>query len=534
MDVYQKLHKLGQELFDKRMPLLSLWQELADNMYPERSAFTTSHTLGEDFGSHLMTSYPVVARRDLANMVGAMMRPSGTVWAHIRTDRQDDESTEDRAWLERSTNIMYRVMYDKRSLFSRATKEGDHDYVTFGQCVISIELNKMRDGLLYRCWHLRDVAWQEDDEGRICPIFRKWKAKADDLMSKFGKKCHQKIVERHARDPFCECDVWHMVVPTHMLGKDYRTPYVSIYYDVENRHVMEEVGVFDTIYVIPRWVTVSDSQYAISPASHVGIADARTLQQIVLTLMEGGEKAVYPPMVAVQEALRSDLNLMSRGVTYVDASYDERLGEVLRPITTDKSGLPFGLEFMQDVRSQINSLFYLDKLTLPDTREMTAYEASQRVAEYIRQAAPIFEPMEGDYNGQICERTFDLIMRNGGFGPVADMPPTLQGKDVDFVFESPLHEAIERAKGQRFLEASQIIGQATALDPSAAYILNIPAAARDAIHGIQTPAKWLRTETQVQELQERDAAVREAQEVLGAMQQGATIAKDLSGVAVGT
>jgi hypothetical protein len=51
---------------------------------------------------------------------------------------------------------MRRVMYDSTSQFTRATKEGDADYILFGQCVIERRLSGLRNGLLYRTWYLRD------------------------------------------------------------------------------------------------------------------------------------------------------------------------------------------------------------------------------------------------------------------------------------------------------------------------------------------------------------------------------------------
>ena len=46
-------------------------------------------------------------------------------------------------------------------------KEADHDFAAFGQCAISTEVNTAGNGLLDRCWHLRDLAWFEDEEGAI-------------------------------------------------------------------------------------------------------------------------------------------------------------------------------------------------------------------------------------------------------------------------------------------------------------------------------------------------------------------------------
>ncbi|QZN96684.1 portal protein [Symbiopectobacterium purcellii] len=66
-----------------------------------------------------------------------------------------------------------------------------------------------------------------------------------------------------------------------------------------------------------------------------------------------------------------------------------------------------------DVRNMIHQAFYLNSLTLPNTSGMTAYEVSQRVQEYIRQATPLFAPMEPEYNGDLCDMTFSKLMRAG-------------------------------------------------------------------------------------------------------------------------
>lgn len=131
----KELIKLGDRLFDKRGNLLSMWGELADHFYPERSDFTVTRSLGEDFADHLTTSYPLMVRRDLGNSFGAMMRPTNLEWFHMRALREEYEDQPAKEWLEYASGVMRRAMYDRSSLFTRASKEGDHDLATFGQCV---------------------------------------------------------------------------------------------------------------------------------------------------------------------------------------------------------------------------------------------------------------------------------------------------------------------------------------------------------------------------------------------------------------
>lgn len=523
--------KIGRGLFSKRSSLLSLWQEIAENFYPERAMFTSSFSLGEDFAANLMTSYPVLARRDMGNQLGAMLRPSSKDWFHMRTSNYDKLDTESIRWLEWATRVQKRGMYDKRALFARATKEGDHDFTAFGQCCLSVELNRQASGLLYRCWHLGDVVWAENENGEITMIFRRWKPQIRDIRSMWPKTLHPNITQKAEKEPLEEHEVWHIVVPAEMCGdpEKYRTPFVSIYVDIPNEHQMEKVGAWDTIYVIPRWQTVSGSQYAYSPATVAALPDARLIQSMTRVLLEAGEKAVNPPMVAVQEAIRGDISIYAGGVTWADAEYDERLGEVLRPLTHDKSGIPLGIDMAQDTRKMIAEAFYLNKLALPaPERDMTAYEVGQRVQEYIRQAMPIFEPMEMDYNGGICEMTFNRLLRGGAFGDMRAMPEKLRNAEIQFMFESPLRDATERQKGQRFLETKSMLADAVALDQSAIYIVDAKKALRDVLRGIGVPAEWTRTEGEVAELEAQQQEALDQQQMLGAMEQGAKITKDLS------
>lgn len=524
-----ELIKQGEQLFGKRGQLLSLWQTIADNFYPERADFTTARNLGSEFAINLMTSYPILARRDLGNAIGSMLRPTSKKWFHIRTKNFDTLDTDSKRWLEWAEDRMRRAMHDRRSQFSRATKEGDHDFSAFGQCAIQATLNTEASGLLYRCWHLRDLAWVEDADGHCSTVFRKWKPTVKDLKALFKDKVHPNVTRCLAKEPYKEFNVQHCVMPAESYGNDkIKAPFVSVYLDVDNKHIIEEVGIASQEYLIPRWSTVSGSQYAYSPATVAALPDARLIQAMTRVILTAGEKAVDPPMIAVQEALRADVALYPGGITWVDAEYDERLGEVLRPITHDKSGLPVGLDMSQRLQGMIAEAFFLNKITLPQPgNDMTAYEVGQRVQEYIRQAMPLFEPMESEYNAPLCDKTFEIMLRAGAFGSPFDMPKKLHGAEIEFRFESPLHDAIEREKGQRFMEAGSMLAQTVQLDPNAVDIIDASAALRDVLESIGVPAKWTRSEEEAKARADSRAQQQQSAEMLAQLQQGANVAKTL-------
>lgn len=515
---------------------MSFWQETAEHLYPERADFTVLRTVGTNYADNLSTSYPVILRRELGDLFSTMLRSTAVQWFKASTDREDKEDQAAKQWLEAKTSVMRRAMYDKDTLFTEATKEADHDFASFGNAVITVEIDATVNKLLYRAWHLRDVAWAQDVRGKVCCVHRKWKSTPAEQCKVFKDKVHPKVREKMSgpnADPYCDVKVRHIVLPADDYEGEYpgkgraNIKYVSVFIDVENEHEIEVTGQNYMMYVIPRWMRLSGSQYAFSPAAGAAVPEARLLQAITATLLEAGEKATNPPMIGVREAIRGDLAIYAGGFTSVDAEYDERLGEVLRPLSIDKSGFPIGMEFRRDAMAMMRDIFYLNKLNMPQNGpEMTAYEVGQRIQEFIRSATPIFEPVESNYNGELCSTTFELLLNWGAFGRAQDIPESIAGADVSFRFESPLHDAIERQKVQQFVEVKGIVADTLALDPTFAANIDITKAGRDVI-GVAGPAAWLRSEEEAAKIIEEQQAEQQAQQLIQQIQAGATAAEQV-------
>ena len=234
----KELIEQGERLFSSRIQILSLWQSIAENFYVERADFTTTRSIGQEFAAHLMTGVPAMCRRDLANQIGAMLRPRGQPWFHARTPiEQLNRDPASRQWLDWASDKMRLYMYDTRSGFIRATREGDHDFAAFGQAVISVELNRDNDGLLFRCWHLRDVAWSENYHFEVDLVHRKWKPTARQLAQLFPKTVSDKINKVLEKDPYKEINCRHIIIPSNdydLSNTKKKHPFVSIYIDADN------------------------------------------------------------------------------------------------------------------------------------------------------------------------------------------------------------------------------------------------------------------------------------------------------------
>jgi hypothetical protein len=183
----------------------------------------------------------------------------------------------------------------------------------------------------------------------------------------------------------------------------------------------------------------------------------------------------------------------------------------------------------------ITRAFYLNQIQLPDVSgEMTAYETQKRVEEYIRNALPLFEPMEVEYNGGLCDMTFEMLLELGAFGNLYDqMPEILQGQDIRFSFESPLQAAQSRANSAAFQQTAQVLATAAQLDPNIHYVVDLDKATRDAIEGTGAPADWLVPKDKADASKQQAAAVQAQQaqdaEMMGQLGAGAEIAGKAGG-----
>ena len=215
---HQKLIDDGNKLFTERSGIESFWQVVAEHFYPEVATFTGGGGLTGDFGNNLTTSYPQIVRRTLGDTLSALLRPVQLdtsvlgIWFGIRSSREMVKDIQAQRWLEFATTIQRKAMYDRKAKFVRATKEGDHFFATFGQCVLSIELNRNRDTLLYRNWHIKDVVWCENAEGEIDHVQRKWKPTATQLASAFPGRVSPKVTERLKDSPYETVECRHVVI----------------------------------------------------------------------------------------------------------------------------------------------------------------------------------------------------------------------------------------------------------------------------------------------------------------------------------
>lgn len=540
-----ELIRVGERLFTKKAQLDEMHQRLAEVFYPERANFTVSRLDGDEYAQDMYESIPAQNRRDLAGAIGSILRPRGKEW--FKPSPGDDWRKTQRAleWCDNARDTLRRILYGDRTMFQKVWADGDDDFVSFGNAIPVLTENVDRNGFLFELSHPRDNAWMCNRYNQVDVNHRKMKMTLRNMAKRWGEKSlsqgQRTALEKH---PDQEGEIRHVVMP----ADDYEPygskkklggkPIVSVYINPESACVCSENGYWEFPYLHRRWRVPTDSVYGYSPASMLGLVDARVLQSQARVILDAGELSVAPPLLAKRDAVLGGVNNFAGAVTWLDMEYDERFGEAIRAL--DVGGdVRLGLEMKVDTRAVLQAAWYLNKLNLPSDKEMTAYETSERIAEYIRSAGPIFEPFEAD-NARMLDALFSMCLRLGYFGPIESIPPEIRGGEIKWEFDTPVSQAYARMKVTKARETLEAYGMAVQADPRVRHDLDVRKIFRDTATNIGGETDWLTEEEEANEAVAQEAAKMEEMEqmqkldaLLGAADKGAGAGQKASVAAQG-
>lgn len=534
----RELMDMDSRMFAKKSGIDNLNQEIAEFFYCERADFTQEIDYGDEFASHLTDFYPTLVRRELGDQLGAMVRPADRQW--FKATAANKKIARDRAsadFLEFMTDVNRMVLYSRDSGFRGAAKMADHDFAAFGMSWRSVCYSKDKSNLHFANHHPKLCAGDEGPDGKVNHVHRKCDMNAFSMKYWFGEDklpetVNQALKANHYDEKF---KTRHVFIPIDKYEPTRKFPEWAKWADVyvmEDGTILQELPSATFDYLVPRWSRVSDRFYAFSPATIIALPNARMIQRMMMTIIEAAEKQVDPPLLATQDALIGPIDISAGEVTYIDSEYDERLGAALRPLDLGKNS-QLGIDMILDQRRLLGEAFYINKLSPLATaqREKTAYETSMIVAEYIRNALPLFEPLEDEDADATLDLVTEKIMRAGGYGPVdkqgipVDMPDALFGQEITYEYNNSLKEARERQTVAAFNEGIAITAGVMQIDPALVGEIDMRVSFRDALAAIPgSRSDWLKDEKQAAQERQAAQAAMAQQAAMSQVQQGAEAA----------
>lgn len=512
-----------EALKNERSNFVSHWQEIAELVSPGQADFFASS--GDSYGltinkqKHVYDTTGVHANELLSSGFFSLLTSPTQPWFILQTNNEElNKQYEVSAWLTELSRVMAYEIQRPQTGFTTAMHEYYLEYAAFGNSTMFVSESAARDYLTFTTLPLNECHYQENDEGRVDTLFRRYWRTSYQLVERFGEDEVHDAVKQAYLDPSNthRFEVLHAIMPnTHadalaLYSDD--LPFISVYVDVENKHILSISGFNEQPFMAARFYKMSQEVYGRGPGS-IALPDLQMLQEMVRTVLRGAQKMVDPPLMMPDQGFLSPPNTAPGRVNYFRSGSPDT--DRIIPLQT--AGHPdIGMDLIQSVQNRIREIFFVDQLQLNIGPQMTATEVMQRTEEKQRLMGPVIGRASTELLSPLLQRVFGLLLRQNKIPPP---PPSLMEQPSQFkiIYTSPIFKAQEQVAANNLTRAQQVLMPFMSADPAILQSFHPQRTVEAVGQMFNLDKRIFRTEEELQQLaqaqQEQIAAQEQAQQL---------------------
>lgn len=511
------------------------WQVLSEFLIPSQSGiFKDVRSPGNVKTGRLFDSAPILANHDLATSYHATLTNPATKWAMQRfKDDELNNNAEAVAWIQEANNIFHNELNE--SNFDRQVSKSYQMFTALGTMAILHEVkrkNGLFDGFRFTSLHLSEIAIEENENGDVDTLHRKFELTAKQSVEKFGDEVSDEIKEAAKESPGKMFRYIHSIFPRDPddveldefgLAPSNKRPFASVYIDSKEKSIVLEDGFYEFPVYAARWGTLPGEVYGRGPG-HNALPDVRTLNRLKDILMHSLARAAAPPMLTTMRNIMGSLDLRPNSVSVVRDINGIR--EMVPQARFDVAQLS-----VQDLRETIKQAFFLDKLMLPpreQTGEMTAFEIQRRLEQMQRVLGPTISRFTSEFLSPLVVRSFKILLREG---VLPEVPPVLReaGVDIDIVFINPLSRAQQMDSINNVQQWVQDISGLAQIKPEVLDFIDADAIAKESAKIRGVPESAVVNDDVVEQIRQQRAQQQQQQQALDAGVKAADISSKVDG-----
>ena len=538
MSVEEILHRSETLFFTtERTNAENQWDEIATFVLNNQSGIFKSKkdSPGQKKTDRVYDSTAIQANHDLASTIHSTLTNPATKWSRIRfKDPILNNNPEAIAWLEDANNKIHDSIGE--SNFDTEIAKSYKMFCSIGNMALfqDVEASEDAEGpeekFKFKSLHMAEAVFAENANGKIDTVFRKFKMTIKQILEQFPD-APKDLMEMNNIRLDDELEILHAIFPRAKtdiklnkagLAPGKKRPFASFYIMLGGERnmsrVLEESGYYEFPVHAVRWETLPGEIYGRGPG-HIGLPDIRTLNTVKKLGLQALARAVNPPLQAKQRNVIGDVNLRPGGITVT------RDGDGLKEFIT---GTRFDVTnfAVEDLRTSIRNVFFLDKLALPprtETGEMTAFEIQQRVEQMQRVLGPTLGRLNSELLQPLIVRTFKMMLRANKF---AELPEILLevGLDVDITFINQLARSQKIEDVTNIQAWAQDVSNLAQLNPKALDYIDVDEAVKHIAKIRGVPEIVVANDGEVKAIREQRAQQQQAQQMLDAGTQIADIA----------
>lgn len=495
------VNRLGQ-LKAARKPHEKVWKECFDYSFPVRGVgiddtFSTTDDIQRK-KSRLFDSTLTDAAKTQASAIISGLTPANALWFGLTVNEASDE---EKRWLDDAADTIWRNIHNAN--FDSAAYEGMLDLMAAGWFALYIDQDQKEGGFNFQLWPLATVYCDSTRaDGVIDIVYRCYELTAEQVVNTF-EEASEKIKKQAEREPNAKLKLIHAIYPRNdgkVGAKAGKMPIASVHVLENDKELLRESGYNEMPVVVPRWMLIPQSVYAISPVSDA-LPDAKTLNEIKKLELANADLAISGMWIAEDDGVLNPRTITVGARKIIIANSVDSM----KPL---QSGANFNVSFTkcEQLQAAIRKIMLADQLQPKDSPAMTATEVNMR-QQLIRQLlGPIYGRMQSEYLQPLIDRCFGIAFRAGILG---DPPETLPDKFIGIKYVSPL------ARAQKFEEVTAIQNfvamtmQSAQVNQEVLDNIDFDKAARFTGEALGVPSEIIRPEQDVTELRQARAEAQQ-------------------------
>lgn len=510
----------------------SLWQEVADRVWPQMSDFLSKREPGAKRTEKIFDSTACLALEKFAAALHSLITPDNQQYhGLVPADKELREYHPLKQYLEDVTEILFAVRRSPFANFSSQASECYKSLGAFGTMGMMVEDIPGR-GIRYKSCHLAELYISENEHGIIDTVHRRFEYTARQAASAFGmERLPDKIkaaLER--KDEVSKFEFIHAVEPNREQKRgrlDYEgMAFKSCYVSVEGKQLMEEGGYRTFPYAVSRYSTNPKEVYGRGPAMMV-LPDIKMLNEMEKTTLRAGHMAVDPPLLLLEDGALQGFQMRPRALNFGGIDGEGR--QMVQPLKTG-ANLPWQIEMNDGKRKLINEAFLVTLFQiLVETPQITATEAMLRAQEKGQLLAPTMGRQQSEFLGPIIERELDILAMAGALPePPPEVADLLQDGMIKVEYTSPLSRLMRSEDAVAILRTFEQLAPIAEIDPGVLDVFDTEALPRELAEINGVPAKVLRSPETVAKIKEGKRQSAAMQSMLAAAPVAADAAKSLT------
>ena len=414
-----KVMRKWQSAQAERTQWTSLWQLMADYVRPSRQVTSKTDTPQLTGFENLFDGTAISACMTLASGCMSRLTPAQVPWFSFEAPRALKGSDDAKKWFAECTEIAIEALAS--SNFYTQIHELYLDRGAFGTGLIHCESSE-RHPLNFKTSVIGSYALCNGSDGMVDTVYRELEYTARQAEQEYGLESLPESIRRELAtdaEPTKKHKFLHCIYPRAEADRDAgkigpeNKPVASVHIFVQEKRIVRNSGYDEMPSFGTRYLEWGGSAYGICPTWQA-LPDARQVNELQKNMDVLAEIAAFPRFLAPFDQ-EGEVDLRSSGMTYFKDPQN------IPRVWGTEGRYDVGKDRVLERQKAIKDAFHVELFQMWSaiTKQMTAFEASERAQEKIELFSPTFTLLSTELYGPLLRRVFALLLRQSVF----PMPP---------------------------------------------------------------------------------------------------------------